>query len=200
MSKFHTYKSIYYAYFPHTKVLLHIIRYNSISNRRPEFFEEFLQTWKTTVNTFYLEFFLITNMYTNRMSYHGQQQQQCIKGSIRSARDQAIGLHLLRLRRSSAAIIVPVPLKRGWASSRDPREMPHLAAPPYFRARCYAAPFVCCRRPPLQLAIPEPATNRSVRTISAFQISDSRIRNRWAAPDAKLQAKSQPWSELPPKA
>jgi hypothetical protein len=82
MPKFHTYKSIYYAYFPHTKVLLHIIRYNSISNRRPEFFEEFLQTWKTTVNTFYLEFFLITNMYTNRMSYHGQQQQQCIKGHI----------------------------------------------------------------------------------------------------------------------
>jgi hypothetical protein len=58
MSKFHTYKSIYYAYFPHTKVLLHIIRYNSISNIRLEFFEEFPQTWKTTtVNSFYLEIF-----------------------------------------------------------------------------------------------------------------------------------------------
>jgi hypothetical protein len=36
------YKSIYYGYFPHTKVSLNILRYNSTNNICPEFFEEFL--------------------------------------------------------------------------------------------------------------------------------------------------------------
>jgi hypothetical protein len=63
MSKFHTYKSIYYEYFPRTKVLLHIISYNSVSNRRPEFYEEFLQT-KTTVNSFSLEIFNYEQVHT----------------------------------------------------------------------------------------------------------------------------------------